>query len=82
MMGIWTIPAGIAAVIMIVVGYYSTVGVMKMTARRAATTEMDTPISKTVREHPVLFNPIIIMYIIFGLFTGIMILYYWSQYRY
>ena len=82
-MGIWTIPGIIAVILIIAWAYYSTVSVMKKTGQRAsAATEMDTPIPKAVREHPVVLNPIIIMYIIFGLFTGIMILYYWAQYRY
>lgn len=75
-MGIWTVPAIIAGVVIVIYSYYSTVGVMKKTAQRAS--EMDTPINKTVRDHPVVFNPIIIMYIIFLLFTGIIIFYYWS----
>lgn len=81
-MGMWTIPAVIAIILIIAWGYYSTVGVMKKTSQRASVTEMDTPIPKAVKEHPAALNPIIMMYIIFGLFTGIMILYYWSKYGY
>ncbi|HWL25529.1 MAG TPA: short-chain dehydrogenase [Ureibacillus sp.] len=79
-MGMWTIPAIITGAIIVWVSYYMTVGVMKKTGERA--TASDTPISRNVREHPILMNPIIIMYIIFGLFTGIIIFYYWSQYKY
>ncbi|KGR80521.1 hypothetical protein [Ureibacillus manganicus] len=79
-MGMWTIPLIITGVIIVGISYYMTVGVMKRTAHRA--TASDTPISKNVREHPILMNPIIIMYIIFGLFTGIMIFYYWARYKY
>lgn len=79
-MGGWTIPLIITCVIIIGVSYYMTVGVMKRTSQRA--TASDTPIAKSVRENPIMMNPIIIMYIIFGLFTGIIIFYYWSQYRY
>lgn len=79
-MGMWTFPLIITGVIILGVAYYMTVGVMKKTAQRA--TASDSPINKAVREHPVMMNPIIIMYIIFGLFTGIMIFYYWSQYGY
>nr|WP_232337137.1 short-chain dehydrogenase [Lysinibacillus timonensis] len=74
----WTIPAILTIIVIIGVAYYMTIGIMKKTAHRA--TASDTDIAKAVREHPVLMNPIIIMYIIFGLFTGIMIFYYWSQY--
>ncbi|MFY3793577.1 short-chain dehydrogenase [Ureibacillus sp. MALMAid1270] len=76
----WTIPLIITGVIIIGIAYYMTVAVMKKTSHRATVT--DTPISKNVREHPMLMNPIFIMYIIFGLFTGIMIFYYWSRYGY
>ena len=83
-MGMWTIPAVIAGVLLIIVAYFSTVSVMKKTGERTSVmnTTMDTPISKEVRDHPVVFNPIIIMYVIFGLFTGLIILYYWSVYGY
>jgi len=53
---------------------------MKKTRHRESAT--DVPISKIVRDHPVAMNPIIIMYIIFGLFTGIIIFYYWAIYGY
>ncbi len=79
-MGMWTIPTIITGVIIVFVSYYLTVGVMKKTRERASA--MDTPISKVVRDHPIAMNPIIIMYIIFGLFTGIIIFYYWSIYGY
>lgn len=79
-MGMWTIPTIITGVIIVFVAYFLTAGVMKKTRQRASAT--DTPISKVVKEHPIAMNPIIIMYIIFGLFTGIMIFYYWSIYGY
>lgn len=79
-LGMWTIPLIITAILIIGVAYFMTVGVMKKTTQRA--TVSDTPISKNVRENPIMMNPIIIMYVIFGLFTGIMIFYYWSQYGY
>ncbi len=79
-MTMWTILGIIAVVIIIGIAYYSTVGVMKRTAQRASAS--DTPISKAVQENPILMNPIILMYIVFGLFTGIIIFYYWAQYGY
>lgn len=79
-MGMWTIPTIITGVLIVAVSYYLTVGVMKKTRQRAAAT--DTPISKVIRDHPIAMNPIIIMYIIFGIFTGIIIFYNWSLYGY
>lgn len=83
-MGMWTIPAVIAGVLIVAYSYYATVKVMKMTGERSSVvnTTTDTPINKAVRDHPILFNPIIIMYVIFLLFTGLIILYYWSVYGY
>lgn len=78
MMGIWTIPAIIASILIIAYSVYSTVSVMRMNEQRASS--MDTPIPKAIKEHPMLLNPIIIMYFIFLLFTGIIIFYYWSIY--
>ncbi|KGR92239.1 short-chain dehydrogenase [Ureibacillus massiliensis 4400831 = CIP 108448 = CCUG 49529] len=79
-MGMWTVPAIITGIVILAVAYYMTVAVMRKTTERASVT--DTPINKSVRDHPILMNPIIIMYVIFGLFTGIIIFYYWSQYGY
>ncbi|MDN4492340.1 short-chain dehydrogenase [Ureibacillus aquaedulcis] len=79
-MGMWTVPTIIAGVLIVAVSYWLTAGVMKRTRHRESAT--DVPISKLVRDHPVAMNPIIIMYIIFGLFTGIIIFYYWSIYGY
>lgn len=79
-MGMWTIPTIIVCIFILIIAYYLTLDVMKKTTERAQAT--DTPIPKSVKEHPIGFNPIIIMYIIFGLFTGIVIFYYWSIYGY
>ncbi|MFC7685591.1 short-chain dehydrogenase [Ureibacillus sp. GCM10028918] len=79
-MGMWTIPTIIVGALIVVVSYLLTAGVMKKTRHRESAA--DVPISKLVRDHPVAMNPIIIMYIIFGLFTGIIIFYYWSIYGY
>jgi len=76
----WTVPTIIAGVVIVLVSYLLTQSVMKKTRHRVSAT--DTPISKMVRDHPVAMNPIIIMYIIFGLFTGIIIFYYWAMYGY
>lgn len=79
-MGMWTIPTVIVCVMILVVSYYLTLGVMKKTERRQQIT--DTPIPKAIKDHPAALNPIIIMYIIFLLFTGLIIFYYWSIYGY
>lgn len=76
-LGMWTIPTIIVGLIIVIVSYFMTINVMKKTEQRASA--MDTPISRNVRNHPILMNPIIIMYLIFGLFTGIMIFYYWAK---
>lgn len=76
-MGMWTIPTMIVGTLIVVVSYFMTVSVMKKTGQRDSVT--DTPISKTVRDHPILMNPIIIMYFIFVIFLGFIIFYYWAQ---
>ncbi|RUL51859.1 short-chain dehydrogenase [Lysinibacillus antri] len=80
MFGVWTIPALIAGIILVFISYYLTVGVMKKVERRAAIT--DTPISKVIRDHPIALNPIILSYVVFLAFTGIIIFYYWAKYGY
>ncbi|RHW39815.1 short-chain dehydrogenase [Lysinibacillus yapensis] len=76
-MGMWTIPTIIASALIVAVSYYLTAGVMKKAKHQS--TASDSPISKVIRDHPVAANPIIIMYLIFGLFTGIIIFYYWAK---
>jgi len=48
-----------------------------MTSERKS--ENDTPISETVEEYATMLNPIVWVYLIFLLFLGGMIFYYWSQ---
>lgn len=79
-MGIWTVPTVIVCILIGVVSFFLSLGVMRKTSRKAQVT--DTPIPKTVREHPMVLNPIILMYIIFLLFTGLIIFYYWAKYGY
>ncbi|TSI04189.1 short-chain dehydrogenase [Lysinibacillus sp. BW-2-10] len=80
MFGIWTIPALIAGTLIVFISAYLTWGVMKKVEKRDAVT--DTPINKVIREHPIVLNPIIIPYIIFIVFTGIIVFYYWAKYGY
>jgi len=76
-MGMWLIPALIAITIISVISFVSTLRIAKMTSERKS--ENDTPISETVEEYATMLNPIVWVYIIFLLFLGIMIFYYWSQ---
>lgn len=76
-MDMWTLSAVVVCVLIGVLSLFLTLGIMKKTSQRAQIT--DIPIPKSVKEHPFILNPIIIMYIIFLLFTGLIIFYYWSQ---
>ncbi|MGE7693283.1 short-chain dehydrogenase [Lysinibacillus sp. NPDC094177] len=76
-MGMWLIPALIAITIISVISLVSTLKIAKMTSERKS--ENDTPISETVEEYSTMLNPIVWVYIIFLLFLGIMIFYYWSK---
>ncbi|KOP79247.1 short-chain dehydrogenase [Lysinibacillus sp. FJAT-14745] len=76
-MGMWLIPALIAITIISAISLVSTLKIAKMTSQRKS--ENDTPISETVEEYTTMLNPIVWVYIIFLLFLGIMIFYYWSK---
>lgn len=76
-MGMWLIPALITITIICVISFVSTLRIAKMTTER--NTEKDTPISETVEEYATVMNPIIWVYILFLLFCGIIIFYYWSK---
>ncbi|MEK4228555.1 short-chain dehydrogenase [Solibacillus sp. FSL H8-0538] len=75
-MGIWLYPAIFVVLIICIVAYYLTVSVAHNVEDSGR--EMDTPIPESLKNHPFILNPIILMYIIAGLFSGIMIFYYWS----
>lgn len=79
-MGMWLIPALIAIAIISAISLVSTLKIAKMTSQRKS--ENDTPISETVEDYSTMLNPIVWVYIIFLLFLGIMIFYYWSKYGY
>ncbi|MBG9455361.1 short-chain dehydrogenase [Lysinibacillus sphaericus] len=79
-MGMWLIPALIAITIISAISLVSTLKIAKMTSQRKS--ENDTPISETVEDYSTMLNPIVWVYIIFLLFLGIMIFYYWSKYGY
>ncbi|MFC5558471.1 short-chain dehydrogenase [Ureibacillus thermophilus] len=80
MNNVWTVLTIFVSIILIAISYVTTVSVMKKTEQRASTT--DFPISRLVREHPILMNPIILMYVVFLLFLGILIFYLWAKYGY
>ncbi|QBK25467.1 short-chain dehydrogenase [Ureibacillus thermophilus] len=80
MNNVWTVLTIFVSIILIAISYVTTVSVMKKTEQRASTT--DVPISRLVREHPILMNPIILMYVVFLLFLGILIFYLWAKYGY
>ncbi|MFJ7735842.1 short-chain dehydrogenase [Lysinibacillus sp. NPDC097287] len=73
----WLIPALITITIICVIAFVSTMRIAKMTTERNS--EKDTPISESVKEHATILNPIPWVYILFLLFCGIMIFYYWSK---
>lgn len=79
-MGMWLIPALIAITIIAVISFVSTMRIAKMTTERES--EKDTPVSETVEEFATMLNPIVWVYIVFLLFLGIMIFYYWSKVGY
>ncbi|WP_409368152.1 short-chain dehydrogenase [Lysinibacillus sp. 38-6] len=79
-MGMWLIPALIAITIIAVISFVSTMRIAKMTSQRES--EKDTPVSETVEEFATMLNPIVWVYIVFLLFLGIMIFYYWSKVGY
>ena len=79
-MGMWLIPALIAITIIAVISFVSTMRIAKMTSQRES--EKDTPVSETVEEFATMLNPIVWVYIVFLLFLGIMIFYYWSKIGY
>lgn len=79
-MGMWLIPALIAITIIAVISFVSTLRIAKMTSQRES--EKDTPVSETVEEFATMLNPIVWVYIVFLLFLGIMIFYYWSKIGY
>ncbi|MFJ7838376.1 short-chain dehydrogenase [Lysinibacillus sphaericus] len=76
-MSMWLIPSLIAITIISVISFFSTMKIAKMTSERKS--EKDTPISETVEEYATMLNPIVWVYIIFLLFLGIMIFYYWTK---
>ncbi|WP_431029311.1 hypothetical protein [Lysinibacillus sp. LZ02] len=41
--------------------------------------ELDTSVDPAIRRHPFLLNPIIMMYIVVGIFMTIVLFFYWAR---
>lgn len=76
-MGMWTVPAIITVILLCAYAYYVTIQVAKKVEQGG---EHDVPIHEAIKDHPLLLNPIILMYVIVGILMTIMIFYYWSSY--
>ena len=74
-MGIFTYPAIFVVIIICILSAFVTMDA----AKRSQLSERDEVDLQKVERHPVLFNPIILIYVIVGLFMGIIIFYYWAK---
>lgn len=76
-MGVFTFPAIFVVVIICALATHATMTAIKETENRDHPNEDE--ISPNIARHPFLLNPIILIYIIVGLFMTIVIFYYWSK---
>ena len=76
-MGVFTFPAIIVVVIICIISAWVTMDV----AKRSTNSEHDEVPMEHVEQHPILFNPIILVYLVVGLFMTIIIFYYWASSR-
>lgn len=74
-MGMWTGLAIFSCVVICAIGYWLAVRV----GHEQQESERDESVPKAIEEYPFLLNPIILLYGVFFLVTGIIIFYYWSQ---
>lgn len=74
-MGMWTGLAIFTIIVMCVLGYWLTVRV----GHKQKDSERDPSVPKVIEEYPFLLNPIVLLYGVFFLVTGIIIFYYWAQ---
>jgi hypothetical protein len=74
----WLYPTIIVCIIIVLVGYWLTVRVGHNIEDRGSERDPDVP--ELIEEHPFMLNPILLVYGIFFLFTGIMIFYYYAKY--
>ena len=72
-MQMWIWPLIVAIIIIIVI---STVTTMKVAKTQEQQGVFDSEIAEPIRDHPFLFNPIILAIVVAGIFMGIMIAYY------
>ena len=75
-MGIWLYPAIFVILLLCAYSYYVIVRVAKETEKLDS--NEDVPIHEAIKDHPFILNPIILMYLIVGIFMGMMIFYYWA----
>lgn len=75
MVGMWLWLAIFSCVVICAIGYWLTVKVEYQQGEQ----ERDHLDSKMLEDYPVLLNPIILLYGVFFLVTGIIIFYYWAQ---
>lgn len=73
----WTIPTIIVSLIILVIGYWLTVRIGHNIEDSGQ--ERDPSIPEEINEHPFLLNPIVLSYVVFGAFTGVIIFYYWAK---
>jgi len=75
--GMWLYPTIIVCTILCLMGYYLTVRVGHKIEDSGE--ERDSEVSEKIVEHPFFLNPIILSYVVFLAFTGVIIFYYWAR---
>lgn len=73
----WLYPTIFVVIILCLIGYYLTVRVGHGIEQSGQ--ERDSEVPEEIQEHPFLLNPIILSYVVFGIFTGMIIFYYWAR---
>lgn len=76
-MGMWLYPTIFVCIIICLMGYYLTVRVGHNIEQSGE--ERDSEVPDKIVEHPFLLNPIVLSYVIFLGFTGLIIFYYWAR---
>lgn len=72
-LSIWVWPLIIVIIGIVAISYYSTVSVTKHQERQQV---LDKGVQEKIQNHPFVFNPIILAYVLAALFAGVMIFYY------
>lgn len=73
----WLYPTIFVVIILCLIGYYLIVRVGHGIEQSGQ--ERDSEVPEEIQEHPFLLNPIILSYVVFGIFTGMIIFYYWAR---